>query len=230
MHRKKYIIRLTHRYLGLIIGIQLLLWTASGLYFSWTDIDKIRGNHFKNQDYQTSLYKNLIPLSEIELKSGIQSLELIEIDTLPYYWINEVNLYNAFTGTLKNQITKNDAIKIVKQQLIPSLKVKSVKELQHVSKHHEVRNKQLPVYMVEFEDNQKLKVYVSKQNGKLLSLRHNSWRLFDFFWMTHTMDYQGRDNFNNVTLRIFSILGLLTVLSGFWLWLSSTFHFSPPKN
>ena len=34
--------------------------------------------------------------------------------------------------------------------------------------------------------------------------------------MTHTMDYQGRDNFNTIVLRAFSLLGLITVLSGFY--------------
>ena len=29
------------------------------------------------------------------------------------------------------------------------------------------------------------------------------------------MDYEGRDNFNTLTLRVFSILGLVTVMSGF---------------
>jgi hypothetical protein len=36
--------------------------------------------------------------------------------------------------------------------------------------------------------------------------------------MTHTMDYQGRDDFNTTLLRAFSLLGLITVLSGFVLW------------
>jgi len=40
--------------------------------------------------------------------------------------------------------------------------------------------------------------------------------------MTHTMDYQGRDNFNTIVLRIFSILGLITVFSGFLLWFTSS--------
>ncbi len=36
--------------------------------------------------------------------------------------------------------------------------------------------------------------------------------------MTHTMDYQTRDNFNTTLLRAFSLLGLITVISGFLLW------------
>jgi hypothetical protein len=40
--------------------------------------------------------------------------------------------------------------------------------------------------------------------------------------MTHTMDYEGRDNFNTTVLRAFSLLGLITVLSGFLLWYISS--------
>jgi hypothetical protein len=47
---------------------------------------------------------------------------------------------------------------------------------------------------------------------------HRDWRWFDFLWMTHTMDYQTRDDFNTLLLRSFSLLGLITVLSGFVLW------------
>ncbi len=41
---KHYYIRRAHRYLGVLLGIQFLLWTVSGLYFSWTDIDEIHGD------------------------------------------------------------------------------------------------------------------------------------------------------------------------------------------
>jgi predicted RND superfamily exporter protein len=40
--------------------------------------------------------------------------------------------------------------------------------------------------------------------------------------MTHTMDYEGRDDFNTTVLRAFSLLGLLTVFSGFLLWFTSS--------
>jgi len=32
------------------------------------------------------------------------------------------------------------------------------------------------------------------------------------------MDYKGRDNFNNLLLRIFSVFGIFTVITGFILW------------
>ena len=54
------------------------------------------------------------------------------------------------------------------------------------------------------------------KDGGFQKIRHLQWRWFDFLWMTHhTMDYEGRDNFNTLILRIFSLLSLITVLSGF---------------
>lgn len=38
---KRYYVRKTHRWLSVIVGLQFLMWTASGLYFSWTDIDEM---------------------------------------------------------------------------------------------------------------------------------------------------------------------------------------------
>jgi len=38
-----------------------------------------------------------------------------------------------------------------------------------------------------------------------------------FLWMTHFMYYEGRDNFNTIVLRAFSVIGFITVLSGFLL-------------
>jgi hypothetical protein len=36
--------------------------------------------------------------------------------------------------------------------------------------------------------------------------------------MLHVMDYQNRDNINNWLLRIFSVIGLITLASGFLLF------------
>lgn len=98
-----------------------------------------------------------------------------------------------------------------------------------VGKHDEYRGKELPAYKISFKGTEKLKAYVSQKNGKFQTLRHRQWRIFDFLWMTHTMDYNGRDNFNTVLLRIFSLLGLFTVISGFALWVVSKIEYNKTK-
>ena len=39
-------VRKIHSYISLLISVQLLLWTVSGLYFSFNKIEKIRGEHY----------------------------------------------------------------------------------------------------------------------------------------------------------------------------------------
>lgn len=215
-------IRKTHRYLGLFIGIQFLFWTISGLYFSWSNIDDIHGDQFMNLEYEPTAYKNLISPTNLKVTEGIQTIELRDLNKVPYYWINEAQLYSALNGTPKKSITKEEALYIAKNHMQDDLVVASIEQINEVGKHHEYREKLLPAFVISYNNDEALKTYVSIKDGKFQTVRHRSWRWFDFLWMTHTMDYEGRDNFNTIVLRAFSLLGLLTVLSGFLLWYTSS--------
>jgi len=215
-------IRKTHRYLGLFLGIQFLFWTVSGLYFSWTNIDEIHGDQYKNLDYIPQSFDSLINPSLLKIDKGIHSLDLKDLNNTPYYWINNNKLYNALNGNPKDRITKEEALYIAKKHVKNNLEVTSIKEISSTDKHHEYRKKLLPAYVISYSADQAIKVYVSIKDGKFQTVRHRSWRWFDFLWMTHTMDYKSRDNFNTTVLRVFSLFGLVTVLSGFLLWFTSS--------
>jgi hypothetical protein len=215
-------IRKTHRYLGLFLGLQFLFWTISGLYFSWSDIDDVHGDQFKNSEYQPKTFKDLISPSDLKITNGIHSIQLRDISNTPYYWVNDNQLYNAIDGTLKKGITKEEALRIAEIYLRKELKVTSVERIDVAGKHHEYREKLLPAYVISYSNDEVLKAYISIKDGKFQTLRHRNWRWFDFLWMTHTMDYESRDNFNTMVLRAFSLLGLITVLSGFLLWFTSS--------
>lgn len=219
-------IRKAHRYLGLFLGIQFIMWTVSGLYFSWTDIDEIHGDQFLNHTMAKTSFSNLISPAEIESNKDITSLELLNIADKPYYWVNENELFDARTGDSKNGITKEEALYIAKKNIKDDLKVASIDTLTETGGHHEFRQRKdvgkLPAYVVSYSNDEALKAYISVNNGQFQTIRHRDWRIFDFLWMTHTMDYEGRDDFNNWILRIFSVLGLITVFSGFLLWYTSS--------
>lgn len=215
-------IRKIHRYLGLFLGIQFLFWTISGLYFSWTDIDDIHGDQFKNLNYHPKAFENLMSPSQLNVLEGINSIELRDIGNVPYYWINHQYLYHAINGNLKKGITKTEALLVAKNYMKQDLEVVNIEQINKVGKHHEYREKLLPAYIISYKNDEALKAYVSIADGKFQTVRYRSWRWFDFLWMTHTMDYESRDNFNNIILRAFSILGLITVLSGFLLWFTSS--------
>src|SRR3546814_1326942 len=56
----------------------------------------------------------------------------------------------------------------------------------------EVRDHEAPIWRVPFEDGEGTTLYVSGQDGRVLERRNDTWRIFDFVWMLHIMDYTGR--------------------------------------
>ena len=131
-------------------------------------------------------------------------------------------LYTALDGKKKNEIDKEEAVKIANKYIREDLKVSYVEKIIETGPHHEYRERLLPAYVISYDTKDNLKAYVSTIDGRFQTVRHRNWRWFDFLWMTHTMDYEGRDDFNNKILRAFSLLGLITVMSGFLLWFVSS--------
>jgi hypothetical protein len=216
MYKTKKYLRKTHRYLGLTIGIQFLAWTVSGLYFSWTDIDEIHGDHFLQLEKAPPSFSNLIGLEA--LHTPIHEIDLIAIGNAPYYWINDTALYDAQTGQPLDEISEAQAMAIASAHVIPSLQATGITKITETDAHHEYRGRPLPAYVISYDHPENIKAYVAAKSGAFQRVRHESWRWFDFLWMGHTMDYQGRDDFNNFLLRAFSLFGLFTVMSGFVLW------------
>jgi|TARA_R110001606_G_scaffold377534_1_gene536641 hypothetical protein len=138
-------IRKAHRYLGIFIGIQFLMWTISGMYFSWTDIDEIHGDQYRQEPVEKTIFTNLISPTEIKA-DAITSLELREIAGEPYYWINQSQLVNAKTGALKAQISEQDALQVARRNMLPELKVKNIERIEEVGSHSEYRGRPIPAY------------------------------------------------------------------------------------
>ncbi len=55
-----------------------------------------------------------------------------------------------------------------------------------------------------------------------LDRRTTRWRVFDFFWMLHVLDFESRDDFNHPLLQVAALLGLLIALSGVIFWAMTT--------
>jgi hypothetical protein len=234
----KHYIRKAHRYLGLFIGIQFLLWTIGGLYFSWTSIEEVRGEHLRKKSetikIEAPLISPQIVIDKIEQTEGVSriaKIQLIEILEKPFYEIKfqtadkpRLVIANAVSGEIQPPVTKEEAEKIASAALINPLKIKETLYLnkENIGGHHEFRSGALPAWAVRFDSPDDLAVYITAENGQVGSFRTNEWRAFDFLWMLHTMDYNARDDINNYLLRAFSVLGIITILSGFILFFVSS--------
>ncbi len=122
----KFYIRKSHRYLGIFIGIQFLFWTLGGLYFSWTNIEEIRGEHLRKENAKVNFKQDFIsPKTVIENigrskdSSAFEKMRLIEILGEPFYEFavegkdKNFIVANALTGEIRAAITEEEAKKIV---------------------------------------------------------------------------------------------------------------------
>lgn len=239
-----YWIRKSHRYLRIIIGIQFLMWTLGGLYFSWVDMDEIHGDYlcadvsyFRADISLVSPEKGIAMLTEPV--DSIHSIHLIKLLDKPYYRIRyfihngkevkvTTSLVEAQTGVLREPLSESEAVRIAMKGASKMGSVARVEYLAQVDPHHEYREKPLPAYAIHFKD-PSYTAYVGAETGTMESIRHRKWRIFDFLWMLHTMDYEGRDDFSNWLLKAFSIFGLFTVISGFALYFISSRRFRKRK-
>lgn len=218
---KQFYVRKAHRFLGVFLGIQFLLWTIGGLYFSWTDIDEIHGDHLVKQTDQQTYDIQLLNLPDLR-DQPVRSIALINIVGEPYFFVNENSLFHAETGVPRKAISKEEAIKIAGDNLKKSWTPVNVVLLEETGRHHEFRGRNLPVWQISYESEEAVTAYIDATTGNFEKVRHRQWRWFDFLWMMHTMDYAGRDDMNNLLLRVFSVLGLVTVFSGFALFFLTT--------
>jgi hypothetical protein len=72
----------------------------------------------------------------------------------------------------------------------------------------------LPAWRVAFADPDKTSVFVAANTGQIAAVRTANWRLFDFFWGLHIMDWTERDNFNTWWLLALAVGGLVMGLAG----------------
>ena len=235
--KTNYLIRRTHRYLGVLLGIQFFLWTIGGLYFSWSNMDEVHGDPQKKPtpQYRADLafvspsivLKNLKTKLEVD---SILNINLIDILGKPTYRCEFLHkgkhkmyqLADATTGDLRAPLSIEEATALAKQQFNGDPTVVSVEAIKEVNGHHEYRENPLPAVAVTFAKPTETTVYVSTEMGVVTKYRNTKWRIFDFLWMLHTMDYESRDEIGNWLLRAFSIFGLLTICSGFILFFISS--------
>ena len=63
-----------------------------------------------------------------------------------------------------------------------------------------------------------INAYLNIVSGEIVAIRSAQWRIWDLMWGFHIMDWQERDNIDNMLLKIFSILALISSLSGILLF------------
>lgn len=212
--------RRTHKWLALIVGVQALVWTLSGLYMTAVHIDIIHGDHFvRTAEPQPVHPARLIdPVAAARGVPGAESLRLYWLLDRPTYIVSAAQgpvLLDAVTGARLPAPNEQQIRRLADHWFTgnePLVKVALIEEVPS-----EIRGRKPPLWRADFDGWNKPTLYFSAQTGELLSRRHELWRVFDIMWMLHIMDYDTRDNVNNTLLRVVTWAAAAMALSGAWL-------------
>ena len=90
--------RKVHRFLGIFIGIQFLFWTVSGLYFSWTNIDEIHGDHYRKETSPNPVLPPYITAAVLQkLSFPLHSIESRALGAETFLWVNDSILFGSYS-------------------------------------------------------------------------------------------------------------------------------------
>lgn len=206
--------RKIHKYLGWLLLVQLLCWFGSGLVMSLLPINEVRGEHLRQPLAVPDWSQAISPAALARQHPGYQ-LKLGQQGAVPLYQFSSAGdrkYYSALTG---------QALEPLQQEQVKALAIAQYQGKAAIAQLHqlpqapfEVRHATTPLWQVQFADEAGSVFYLEEYSGQLISVRTNQWRLFDFVWMLHIMDYQNRENFNHPLLILFSATALLFTLSG----------------
>ncbi|MCR6643530.1 MAG: PepSY domain-containing protein [Terricaulis sp.] len=211
---------LAHKWLALIVGVQLLFWVSSGLFFSVFPIERVRSEH--------RIAAQAYPAPDVALlRAPAEVAGLLPEPPLRLTYENDAAghpvavaefaarapiLIDLADWRIASPLSAEAARHIAQVYVAEAPPVRDVRLITEESTEYRGL---LPAWRVAFDDAEGLAVYVAADTGRVTARRSDLWRVFDALWALHIMDWRDRENFNNGLLILASFLALVVVLSGF---------------
>lgn len=214
--------RKTHKWLALIIAVQAVFWMLSGLYMTAVHINIIHGDHLVRAPRQQPIALDGLVEPTSLVPGGTRSVRLDTQLGQPVYIVDAIPgrmLFDARTGQMLSPLDEKAARDRAVALYAGKGAVTKVELLDTAPS--EIKGRQMPIWRVEFEGIWKPTIYIAPQTGELSAKRHDLWRIFDFVWMFHIMDYEERTDMNNTLLRVATWMAVATSATGGWLLLYS---------
>ena len=207
-----------HKWLALAMAIQILFWFVSGLFFAWVPIERVRSEHVKAEAPPAPVALNVAAAGLAGLAREGVTGERIELRTLlgrPVALVTvregRPRLYDLATGRAAGPISAPAAARIAEADHAGDARAARVTQVTEASPEYRGA---LPAWRVDFEDGANRALYVAADTGAVTARRSTLWRVYDFLWGLHIMDWRGHEDFNSWLLVIATALGLVIVVSG----------------
>ena len=211
-------LRKLHKWLGLIIGLQLVLWAASGLMFAWLDRDDVAAANSVRTVQPAALSPTLVKTEPVTWLGDYPPQDLYELRavSLANRWVWRVELRDrvelrALEDGARVKLDEDWLRRLALGRYAGGGRLVAAT----LQTQPDIASRASgPVWQAQFDDPQRTTLYFAADDGHFIAARSASWRVYDFFWMLHTMDYAGRDNFNNPLIITIGMAAMWLSVSG----------------
>jgi uncharacterized iron-regulated membrane protein len=211
-----------HKWVALLVGLQVVLWVLGGFMMSLLDIDKVHGDHNVAPQVREPVdLAHIMPVAEAAAGAGLSDVLEVQVETWNTIAIyrfetadNPSVMVDAVTGDVLSPIDEATAIHMA---LTDHISEPEIIETVYFENPPQEYGRPGPVWQINFDDGHGTRTYVSPMTGEVVTHRNDVWRVFDFFWKLHIMAYANSDDgedFNHPILISFAALALLSVLAG----------------
>lgn len=211
--------RKIHKWVGLILGLQFVLWTISGAVMALLDMDEVGGHSAAPSAVTANPWPN--DLAGPPVNAPVESITLRRMADRPIYEVKDATGLRLFEASTSKPIIINGplATEIARKAYHHEEPVRAVTWLEKANL--EARDHAGAMWRIDFANDANSSSYVSAETGRALVDRSDTWRTWDFVWMLHNMDYVNRKSFNH-PLIIFVAFGTLWLsFTGFYLLFKS---------
>jgi len=210
--RARPALRRIHLWLGWLVGVPILFWTASGLFMVARPIDEVRGTALRNPAPPVSARAVRLPdLAGRKVKTLSVEMQLGRPLWIASFVDGSAARADAATGAWLPQVAEPEARAIARAAYAPSSPIAGTLRTPADKPPIDLRRPR-PAWQVSFADATHL--YVDADTGAVLALRTGQWRWYDWMWGLHIMDLQERENTSHALLILFAALAFIATLLG----------------
>lgn len=209
-----------HKWLGLFVAIQLVIWTGTGLFMASFHLVDVRGDRL----IHPASHLGPVDMSKVKLTSA-DALKAVAEDrpfevTLrplagePVYEIRAdigVFLVSAETGSVVSPLSEELARNVANSVWAGDGALKSIELVEMAPRESGLSGE---AWAAHFEGEGNRTLYISTVSGQVSAPRTDLWRTYDFFYGLHLMDYADHENANSPWTIALAVLALSTVLFG----------------
>ena len=207
----------THKWLTLIVGVQIVFWVVSGLFFTLIPIEQIRSEHVVRAVAPAPLEAETLgelgalrgPQGEAPTKLTIERRDG-RLIALAAFAEAAPALYDAQTLELLSPLSEEAAVAAARAHVTLESPPTGVRRVVEASPEY---GGPLPAYRVQFKE-AGLAVYVAENTGEAQARRSDMWRIYDTLWALHIMDWRDHEDFNHPLIIATTALTLIAVLAG----------------